>query len=295
MSDSEKGVCASMYQVRSELRLLIEMAQKNGDKEMERIFKSQLLDIEGAGTKRSRIGGGDKLCHALTTAMLMSSGAGIAYLSYLNIIPLVTKMTPKPCAGTMDQVVSLTLGWINPTASCSARQAAFDRFVTKVTTAALGAGGLTLTAISSGHKVISNKYNKVFEYNKQNVCPVVEGIVSNTKRGLCYVIPGAFRKMLSGLSNIRKTLDYTQGYGSKSSSISSVVPKTKTASSSPINKKIRKSSASKSLSKRSKSVPSMISKSKTVSDKLNKTRRARSTSRGGRKVKRYSRITKRRH
>ena len=227
--------CVPLSEVRKELESLVAMARESGDSEMERLFNGQLAELSQAGGRRksrrhhrgrrgrthrrSRYGGVNgeskssshtKVCHAITTAMMMSGGAAITYLSYLAIFPVVAKSLPQLCGeGVKDQVLSAVLGVWDKSLTCTARQAKWDVLRANVIKYVLGveaAAVLTDKAVM-GKSKLKEYYNKLLEWNVANVCPVIESAAGKTKRGVCSTVTAPFRAAmavgrgaLSGLS-----------------------------------------------------------------------------------------------
>jgi hypothetical protein len=216
---SNAGMCVSLSTVKVELRQLLKEALKTGNKRLQKTLADDLETISGPGTKRMRIGGGDKMCHALTTAMFMTSGAAITYLTYMNVLPSVLSMVPRPCAGTGEQILGYVLSIVDPKSSCSARQAAWDKFTKAVfASAGLGIGQETYFGLGrKGVAKLNEAYDTVFEFNKKHVCGHFENVVSSTKRGVC----APFKALYRGLKGAKEVFDLMHGVDSPHSASSS--------------------------------------------------------------------------
>jgi hypothetical protein len=142
-------------------------------------------------------------CDKITTAMLMTAGAGLTYLAYVNILPSVMKIVPSTCAGPMDRVRSMFVSIFDETASCYAKQKQWTSFKNAIY------GGLfgTATMAPLGPKVASmlgvdreglkGKYNKLYEFNRKYVCPYFEKAARDVEDGKCVEAPeGELKKVV---------------------------------------------------------------------------------------------------
>ena len=304
---SKSDMCVSLSTVKTELRGLLNDARQSGNKQLEKSLAADLELMAGPGTKRARVGGADKMCHVITTAMFMSSGAAITYLTYMNVVPSVLAMVPRPCAGPSEQVLGYITSWLDPNSSCAVRQAAWDRF-TKAVLAAAGVAMGQETYFGLARKSISkigDSYKKVFDFNKKNVCPVVEKIVSSTTRGVCYTITEPFRILHRALLTATEVFDAMHGIERPSSASSRSSSLSASSSVSPSMKRMRTTATSMSASPSSAekaamgmrdireflSKPKSKSSSKASSKGSSKSKsksksKSRSSSKGGRQTRR---------
>lgn len=305
-------MCVSLSVVKEELRNLLKAARESGDRSLERKLADDLDMMSEPGTKRIRVGGGDKMCHALTTAMFMSSGAAITYLTYMNVVPSVLAMVPRPCAGPSEQFLGYITSWVDPNTSCAVRQAAWDRF-TKAVLAATGVAIGQETYLGLARKGVSklgDSYKRVFEFNKMNVCPVLEKVVSSTRKGVCYTITEPFRVLHRALERATEAFDVMYGIDRASSerSMSRSSSRSSAASRSRSAKRMKTTATSMSASPSSAdkaakgmkdireymSKPKSRSHSKSKSSKSKSKSQSRSSSKGGRKTRRHVKTHKRR-
>lgn len=301
----KSDMCVSLSTVKTELRQLLNDARQSGNKQLERNLEADLELMAEPGTKRMRVGGGDKVCHVLTTAMFMSAGAAITYMTYMNVIPSVLAMIPTPCAGPSDQILGYLTSWVDPNSSCAVRQAAWDRFSAAVLAAAgVAVGQETYFGLArKGMSKIGDLYRKVFEFNKKNVCPVVEKVVSSTSKGVCYIVTEQFRKLNRALMTATDVFDELHGVERGSSES----PRSRRSSSSKSRsmKRMKTTGTTMSISPTSAEKAAMgvrdirefmsKPKSKSSSRGTNKSKsksRSRSSSKGGRRTRRRAMTNK---
>ena len=197
--------CVSLSVVKKELRKLADSSAASGEHELARKFESQLGRMEG----RSRMGGAGEegarrkdwdRCDKITTAMLMTAGAGLAYLAYTQVLPSVMKIVPTTCGGVWDRVRGGVISLLDESASCYARQKKWEDFRNAIITGVFGAAGF-------GHKVLGflkmdkegmrEKYDKLYEFNRKHVCPYFEEIAEAAEEGECIEGPtGELRRVL---------------------------------------------------------------------------------------------------
>lgn len=199
--------CVALSVVKDELRKLANAAHASGDHDLAGRFENQ---IEGMNHSRSRAGGagsGERKdwdrCDKITTAMLMTAGAGLTYLAYLHILPSVMKVIPATCAGPMDRVKSMFVGIFDETASCYAKQKQWTSFKNAVYSGIFG----TATIAPFGPKIaetmgldkegLKSKYNKLYEFNRKHVCPYFEKAAKEVEAGKCVEGPeGELKKVI---------------------------------------------------------------------------------------------------
>lgn len=232
LSSKKPDMCVSMNQVKQELGNLLNLARETGDKEMENIFKEQLGDLKTGGSRKTRNrrgrkmrGGASTLCHAITTSMFMSGGAAITYLSYLGIVPVVSKSLPKICSdGMKDQVLSAVLGVWDSSLTCAARQAKWDALRANVIQYVLGAQAFAVLsdrAIMGKSKLIEY-YTKLLTWNETNVCPLIENTLSQTTKATCAIITAPFKAAMAVKRGI--TSNVSRMFTSKNANTSVMPP-----------------------------------------------------------------------
>lgn len=206
-----RGQCVSLNVVKGELRKLADAARTAGDSELAMKFEGQIGSMSGQHSRsRSRRGGegsGERKewdrCDKITTAMLMSAGAGLTYLAYVNVLPSVIGFIPKTCSGAGDRLKSMFVGIFDPTASCNAKQVQWTSFKNAIWAAVFG----TATVAPLGPKVASMlgvdkeglraKYNKLYEFNRKHVCPYFEKAAEEVAAGECVEGPeGELKKVV---------------------------------------------------------------------------------------------------
>lgn len=190
--------CVALSVVKGELRKLADAAHASGDHKLAEKFEAQL---EGMHKSHSRGGAGPgerrdwDRCDTITTAMLMTAGAGLSYLAYVYVLPSVMKAIPATCAGPMDRARSMFVSIFDETASCYAKQKQWTSFKNAIYGGVFG----TATMAPLGPKVASmlgvdkeglkGKYNKLYEFNRKHVCPYFEKAAKDVEAGRCIEAP----------------------------------------------------------------------------------------------------------
>lgn len=198
--------CVALSVVKEELRKLADAAHDSGDHRLAERFEDQLRGMSKPHSRGGARSGEQRdwdRCDKITTAMLMTAGAGLAYLAYVNILPSVMKIVPTTCAGPMDRVRSMFVSIFDETASCYAKQKQWTSFKNAIY------GGLfgTATMAPLGPKVASmlgvdreglkGKYNKLYEFNRKYVCPYFEKAARDIEAGRCVEAPeGELKKVV---------------------------------------------------------------------------------------------------
>lgn len=128
--------------------------------------------------KRMR-GGSSKFCHAMTLAIIIGGAAGSAIALYHYAFPIMSRGLPELCKTKTDQVTGALLSWIQPSASCLARQEAWDSF----RRALLLKSGIPATA---GVGYMMKRYKEIHE----QVLPYCDMLVS----GVCKIVKAPFSR-----------------------------------------------------------------------------------------------------
>jgi len=128
--------------------------------------------------KRMR-GGSSKFCHAMTLAIIIGGAAGSAIALYHYAFPIMSRGLPELCKSRTDQVTGALLSWIQPSASCLARQEAWDSF----RRALLLKSGIPATA---GIGYMMKRYKEIHE----QVLPYCDMLVS----GVCKIVKAPFSR-----------------------------------------------------------------------------------------------------
>ena len=198
--------CVALSVVKEELRKLADAAHASGDHALAEKFEEELR-----GMNKSHSRGGARTderrdwdrCDKITTAMLMTAGAGLSYLAYVNVLPSVMKIVPTTCAGPMDRVKSMFVSIFDETASCYAKQKQWTSFKNAIYGGIFG----TATMAPLGPKIASfmgvdreglkGKYNKLYEFNRKHVCPYFEKAAKDVEAGKCVEAPeGELKKVI---------------------------------------------------------------------------------------------------
>lgn len=255
VSSKKSGKCVALNEVKEEINNLIKIANDSGNSDIAEIFFNQLNALSKQKSKSSvhMTGGASKLCHILTTAMFLSSGSAISYLTYMQVMPIITKAMPKLCNGAWDQFLGASLGKISSDFSCEARQAAWDKLRLAIISAAGGGPSILLSFKDIRHN-IKNIYFKVLEWNEKNLCPLLSSSGDFSKKAVCYSIKAPFKAIASIAHSTKKAL-------SRKSAMFDILH----GQDSPVSSPSSSSSSSSSLKRRSRSRTPVISnpKSKT--------------------------------
>lgn len=256
-----KCATVSKQEISKALQLLVNEAAKSGDKNLERMLRKDISNL-GVGVKRLRMGGiDDKLCHILTIAVILGGSAGLSYLTYMGIWPIVTRGMPALCEGPTDQLTGYFLSFINAGSSCAARQMAWNNLYMKVIGSIGGGTIMSLAKLREHYAVINNLLKPVCNGFRNGFCKV-----SNKSSKIISGIKPTLRKVsydMHGHSMVDEISDdeIVPSIGSQSNSRSARSSKSQT-------RKMRSKSASSS-SRRSRSSSSK-SKSKSGSRSVSK-------------------------
>jgi hypothetical protein len=235
---NEFDKCASLKQVKNELEKLIVISKMAGDNDMAKTFTEQLDAFSKRRTPSSSrmVGGASTMCHVITTAMFLTSSAAITYLTYHNVLPVVTRAMPKVCEGRYDQFLGSITGLWNKKNSCAARQAAWDRLREKVLASVVGVQGMALVMDKAllGKSKFKSLYNKVLTWNEANLCPLFSSFslasTSKVKNAACIMLTAPFKALFAVGRSVTHTLEghknplaelYGQSFSSDGSSSSS--------------------------------------------------------------------------
>lgn len=279
--------CVPLSQVKKELNDLLLIAMNNNDTELVNIFKKQINDLTKSKSqsklKTSQMtGGASKICHAITSAMFLSSGAAISILSYYGAMPIIEKAMPKLCNGTWDQFLGATMGKVSKDFSCESRQAAWDKLRAAVITAA---GGIptVIASIKELRGKFSNTYRKVLSWNEKHICPFLSQSSISIKDAACFTVKAPISAIKSiaqstrhSFSSSRKGSFFNMLHGQESPSSSS-----SSSSSSKGRSRSRTPAKSRTVS----------SSSSTKSNKSVKKSPKNSSSNGSRRLSKISRQT----